>query len=759
MGVGASPLASPPHHQRERSTVKLLLVSNAPWAKTGYGIQGASLARRLQADGHYVAYMANYGLHGGNIEWQGIPILSNGLEGGYADPIIHGHIRAVQPDLVLTIFDIWALRGREFPVPQSQEHLAPRWAAWIPIDHDPMSAANFEMVQRVTYPIAMSSHGHRLIEERGFTASYIPHGVEKDVHYTGDGRREIRRLFLLPEDAFLFGSVGLNRNYPSRKGLDRLIAAFAKMPKNAYLYLHTLSDSQVGSIDLRGIVDFYGVKDRVIFPDTYNYVLGYSQEGMNAIYSAIDCYVQPTMGEGFGLPVLEAQACGCPVIATDCTSMPELVCPETSELVPGVPIFVPDFAVRTLIDIDKLAASMLRIMGIYQDDRRGYAAMRAFAGRWANAWDWDKVYAEQWRPFLADVARDVERAPRKKWHRGMGLVIEHDGYVRKQDSNIRSPAVAKELRFLEEHAGPGIIPVLRKGVDEADGTTWFEMPRMTPLRDMDPQAMQEPERQRILDKLSQTLNWLHERGVAHRDVCPENVVVDSYGDPYLIDFEWAAHCPGEPCVDFKPWEAMSHAVPIVQTGSAQRGYHTIVSYLRGIDLDQKTHGYKGVPYQAIDGVGERDCQLRWDLMQPDVRGKSVLDVGCNLGWFVRKSLEEGALGAYGFDNDAAVLDAAAALTANPYANYASVNLDEEPDGWLVTGHWDVAFCLSVLQHLKDPDRVLRWLTEHADTIYIETPPRFLSDYMEEVLRGADYLGESERGRPMFRVKVLDAVPA
>lgn len=731
--------------------MRVLIVSNAPWTKTGYGTQGASLARRLKADGHTVAYMCNYGLEGGGLDWNGITCLPTGPEGGYADPIVHGHIRAFLPDLVFTIFDVWVLKNKPFPMPEQYAHIGPRWSGWVPIDHDPMSAANKDVIQRMDYPVAMSRHGHESMNAEGLTNTYIPHGVEKDFGFTAEGRQEFRRLLEIPKGAFLFGSVGLNRYYPNRKGFDRLLAAFREMPENAYLYLHTLPNSQNGSLDLSQMVERFGLEARVKFPDPYNYVMGFSQEGMNAVYSAIDCYVQPTMGEGFGLPVLEAQACGCPVIATDCTSMPELVSPNSSELVKATPFLVPDMSNRYIADIDDMAAKMRDVMGIFYDDHDGYVSMRANAGKWANNWDWDTLWTEQWRPFLADIARDVERAPRKKYHRGMGLVTEHDDYVRKQDSNIRSPAVRKELVFIENVQDiKGIIPVLRKGVDEADGTTWFEMPRLTPLREIDLASLSEDHKQRILTSLSDTLKALHERGLAHRDVCPENVVVDKNFDSFLIDFEWAAHCPGDACVDFEPWNNMSHVVPIMQTGAEQRGYHTIVNYIRGLPLENKTHGFKGVPYQAVDGVGERDCQLRWDLMKPDVKGKSVLDVGCNLGWFVRKSIEEGATRAVGVDSDVAVIQAARQLGPGVFID---IDLDERS----LAGPFDVCFLLSVLQHVKDPDALLKQAMAVADELYIEIPVRFVSDYLAHVLTDAAYLGESERGRPIYRVKVK--VPA
>jgi len=43
------------------------------------------------------------------------------------------------------------------------------------------------------------------------------------------------------------------------------------------------------------------------------------------LYNACDIYLAPSKAEGFGLPVLEAMACGCPVIASNCTSFPEVV--------------------------------------------------------------------------------------------------------------------------------------------------------------------------------------------------------------------------------------------------------------------------------------------------------------------------------------------------------------------------------------------------------------------------------------------------
>ena len=45
---------------------------------------------------------------------------------------------------------------------------------------------------------------------------------------------------------------------------------------------------------------------------------------MAALYSAASLFVFPTLYEGFGIPVLEAQVCGVPVLTSNCTSLPEV---------------------------------------------------------------------------------------------------------------------------------------------------------------------------------------------------------------------------------------------------------------------------------------------------------------------------------------------------------------------------------------------------------------------------------------------------
>ncbi len=70
-----------------------------------------------------------------------------------------------------------------------------------------------------------------------------------------------------------------------------------------------------------------GVSDRIIRPGYIN------RENLAAFYSAADAFVFPSRYEGFGIPLVEAMACGCPIVATDTTSIPE-VTGDAAALVP-----------------------------------------------------------------------------------------------------------------------------------------------------------------------------------------------------------------------------------------------------------------------------------------------------------------------------------------------------------------------------------------------------------------------------------------
>lgn len=110
-----------------------------------------------------------------------------------------------------------------------------------------------------------------------------------------------------------------------RKNLSRLITAFATLEPGTVLvlagkrgWLYKDLFVQVRRLGLERS-DLSGVEGRVLFP---GYV---PDEDKAALLSGALAFAFPSLYEGFGLPVLEAQACGCPVITSTTSSLPEVV--------------------------------------------------------------------------------------------------------------------------------------------------------------------------------------------------------------------------------------------------------------------------------------------------------------------------------------------------------------------------------------------------------------------------------------------------
>ncbi|HUX75146.1 MAG TPA: glycosyltransferase family 1 protein [Anaerolineae bacterium] len=101
-----------------------------------------------------------------------------------------------------------------------------------------------------------------------------------------------------------------------RKNLARLIAAFAGLETEAVLVLAGKRGWLYA--DLFAQVRRLGLEGRVLFP---GYV---ADEDKASLLSGALAFVFPSLYEGFGLPVLEAQACGCPVVTSATSSLPEV---------------------------------------------------------------------------------------------------------------------------------------------------------------------------------------------------------------------------------------------------------------------------------------------------------------------------------------------------------------------------------------------------------------------------------------------------
>ena len=147
----------------------------------------------------------------------------------------------------------------------------------------------------------------------------IPNGVNLEKFKPGD-KAKARAGWKLPTTARIVGSVG---RLEEVKGHDILLDAFAALPGSPILVLAG-TGSKVADLEMKARK--LGISDRVKF-------LG-AQENVSTLYPAFDVFCLPSRNEGLPLTLLEAQACGVPVVASEVGAVPDAMCPETGRLVP-----------------------------------------------------------------------------------------------------------------------------------------------------------------------------------------------------------------------------------------------------------------------------------------------------------------------------------------------------------------------------------------------------------------------------------------
>jgi glycosyltransferase involved in cell wall biosynthesis len=140
---------------------------------------------------------------------------------------------------------------------------------------------------------------------------------------------------------------------------------------------------------------------------------------MAQIYSALDVHCGVTMGEGFGIPIIEAQACGTPVIVGDWTSMPELVFSGWKvDKSDAEPIFTNLNAYQFLPHPGAIAD---KLEMAYQ--MRGNQDYRKRARDGAVKYEADKIVEKYWKPALAKIeAKSQEIKPTDNLSRNLQVL-------------------------------------------------------------------------------------------------------------------------------------------------------------------------------------------------------------------------------------------------------------------------------------------------------------------------------------------------
>lgn len=232
-------------------------------------------------------------------------------------------VERLVPDVVVVLQDPWNVGGYleslagyiERRAEHGVEVRRPKMVGWLAVDAKNQKGAPLNALDHV---ITWTRFGAEELKAGGYNGEpdIVQLGVDPAVFRPVD-RAEARKEVLpasWPEDAFVVGVVG--RNQP-RKRLDLTLDYFAEWVRtcraeNARLLLHVAPTGEAGC-DIPALVKYHGLTGRVATSNPHA-GRGLDDSRISLIYGAMDVYVTTTQGEGWGLPTLEAMACGVPTI-------------------------------------------------------------------------------------------------------------------------------------------------------------------------------------------------------------------------------------------------------------------------------------------------------------------------------------------------------------------------------------------------------------------------------------------------------------
>ena len=371
-------------------------------------------------------------------------------EDKYGHKSFPDYVEKFKPDLVWTLGDMWMI-----------DHIATapnrdkfKWVGYFPIDGHPSPSKWGPIVEGMDVAVAYGKYGMDVIKQRAPRAKlqYVYHGVDTKAFHPIDKQSKLESKMALigaKPDQKIIGIVA--RNQP-RKAFDKLFEAYFYILNGAFIKCnkcskitvfpydivkreiyrvdrckHCLSADVVigkerddvrlyvhGAIvdcgwDLLDLQNDYNLRGKVLVNPALKIGVGVSEHTLNAVYNAFDVFTLPTRGEGFGLPILEAMACGIPVVATDYSAHPEWASEAGIMVKPAVLESEPLTNIRrAVIDMSDYVEALITILDNPEVAKKYGAAGR----RKALDMDWSTI-CSQWENIIDGVLFPDGKIPEK----------------------------------------------------------------------------------------------------------------------------------------------------------------------------------------------------------------------------------------------------------------------------------------------------------------------------------------------------------
>ena len=429
------------------SKKKVLLVAENHKLASGFGTYAKNLLERLHASDKYE--LAEFAIYMKSSDGHDVPWKVYGNAPEDDEPDEHKQlynsnpnnqfgawrfdkvVLDFKPDIVLTYRDPW------MDMFISKSPLLPyfHWV-WMPtVDSDPQKQSWIEGFSKTDAILCYSEFGVKTLKkDAGHLLNVVgcaSPGIDPKIYKPYD-KKQIREELGLDPNINIIGTVMRNQK---RKLFPELIKSFAKFLKvappeikdNTYLLLHTsypekmgwnlgyhISEEEVGGKVLATYVCKTCKRWRIdFFRDSINYCphcktissvmpsvgLGLEVPDLVKVYNAMDLYVQYAICEGFGMPQVEATACGVPIASSNYSAMEDVL-----EWTKGYPINIQKMyrevetnAERVFPDNDHLVEIMINHLMLSDEEKANKS--QEVRNATVSRYDWDDC-AKVWMNYI-----------------------------------------------------------------------------------------------------------------------------------------------------------------------------------------------------------------------------------------------------------------------------------------------------------------------------------------------------------------------
>lgn len=352
---------------------RILFLTESHKLASGFGTYSKEVLQRLHKTNKYdILELACYAKSSDltDSKWKVVGVAPEAHETDYAklhkDPLVQWGVMKFdevctqyQPDIVASYRDPW------MDAYISDSVLLPffNWV-WMPtIDSAPQKHEwVYNLFNRCDKLLAYSEYGIRTLEKetkgRVVPVACAYPGINKQELNIIPNKKQHKKSLGLPEDSIIFGTVMRNQK---RKMFPELMRTFSEflntsskeIANKSYLYFHT-SYPEKGAWEFSDLIQELGLSSKVLctykcrickhyFPSIFKDAItvckkcgnnscvfpgvsdGIEHKDLINIYNLIDLYIQYAICEGFGMPQVEAAACGVPIASTYYSAMEDIV--------------------------------------------------------------------------------------------------------------------------------------------------------------------------------------------------------------------------------------------------------------------------------------------------------------------------------------------------------------------------------------------------------------------------------------------------